>query len=108
MDFDRPARKGNEEVLQRAILTEVNDAYTRKNIVTALLRQNVEITVFEGLEARMVAVDEKLAELQTQMIAVSGDEMAIEVQGEQIDVFCEERQAILAEAAERSDLLRNA
>lgn len=93
-----------EEVLQGAILTAVNDAYARKNIVTALLRQNIESTVFEDLEERMAVVDEKLAELQTQMIAVSSDEAAIEALGEQIDSLREDRQSILAEAAERSDL----
>lgn len=92
------------EALQGAILTAVNDTYARENIVTALLRQNIETTLFEDLEARMIAVDEKLADLQTQMIAVSGDEMAIETLGEQIDAFREERQTILTEAAERSDL----
>ena len=52
----------------------------------------------------MAAVDEKLADLQTQMIAVSGDEVAIEALGDQIDTLREERQTILTEAAERSDL----
>lgn len=104
VDFDCPARTVKEEVLQGAILTAVNDAYARKDIVTALLRQNIESTVFEDLEARMAAVDEKLADLQTQMIAVSGDEVAIEALGDQIDTLREERQTILTEAAERSDL----
>ena len=38
------------------------------------------------------------------MIAVSGDEAAIEALGGQIDGLRTERQSILAEAAERSDL----
>ena len=42
----------------------------------------------------MAAVDEKLATLQTQMIAVSGDEAAVDSLGEQIDGL----------RAERSDL----
>lgn len=104
VDFDCPARTVKEEVLQGAILTAVNDAYARKNIVTALLRQNIESTVFADLEERMAVVDEKLAELQTQMIAVSSDEVAIEALGDQIDSLREDRQSILAEAAERSDL----
>ena len=48
--------------------------------------------------------DKKLADLQAQMIAVSGDEAAIDALGEQIDGLRAERQGILAEAAERSDL----
>lgn len=41
MDFDCPARTVKEEVLQGAVLTAVNDAYARKNIVTALLKTNI-------------------------------------------------------------------
>ena len=104
MDFDCPARTVKEEVLQGAVLTAVNDAYARRNIVTALLKQNIESTVFGDLEERMATVDEKLSDLQTQMIAVSGDEAAVEAIGEQIDGLRAERQDILAEATERSDL----
>ena len=38
------------------------------------------------------------------MIAVSGDDAAIEALGDQIDGLRAERQSILTEAAERSDL----
>ena len=38
------------------------------------------------------------------MIAVSGDEAAVDALGEQIDGLRAERQSVLAEAAERSDL----
>ena len=48
--------------------------------------------------------DKKLSDLQAQMIAVSGDEAAIDALGEQFDELRAERQSILAEAAERSDL----
>ena len=104
VDFDCPARTVKEEVLQGAVLTAVNDAYARRNIVTVLLKQNIESTVFGDLEERMAIVDKELADLQTQMIAVSGDEAAVEAIGEQIDGLRAERQNILTEAAERSDL----
>lgn len=104
VDFDCPARTIKEDVLQGAIVTAVNDAYARKNIVTALLKQNIESTVFGDLEERMAMVDKELADLQTQMIAVSGDEAAVDALGEQIDTLREKRQGILTEAAVRSDL----
>ena len=68
------------------------------------LKQNIESTVFGGLEDRLALADKELADLQTQMIAVSGDEAAIEALGDQIDGLRAERQNILTEAAERSDL----
>ena len=97
VDFDCPARTVKEEVLQCAGLTAVSDAYARRNIVTALLKQNIESTVLGDLEDRLAMADKKLSDLQTQMIAVSSDEAAV-------DALREERQSILAEAAERSDL----
>lgn len=102
--FDCPARTIKEDVLQGAIVTAVNDAYARKNIVTAGLKQNIESTVFGDLEDRLALVDKELADLQTQMISVSGDDTAVDTLGEQIDGLRAERQSILAEAAERSDL----
>ena len=104
VDFDCPARTIKEDVLQGAIVTAVNDAYARKNIVTAGLKQNIESTVFGDLEDRLALVDKELADLQTQMISVSGDDTAVDALGEQIDGLRAERQSILAEAAERSDL----
>ena len=85
MDFDCPARTVKEEVLQGAIVTAVNDAYARKNIVTALLKQNIESMVFGDLEDRLAMADKELADLQAQMIAVSGDEAAVDALGDQID-----------------------
>lgn len=102
--FDCPARTVKEEVLQGAIVTAVNDAYARKNTVIGVLRENIESTVFDDLEARIAAIDKQLAELQVQMIAVSGDEAAVGALGEQIDKLRAKRQNILAESAERSDL----
>ena len=104
VDFDCLARTVKEEVLQGAIVTAVNDAYARKNIVMALLKQNIESTVFGDLEERLAMADKELADLQAQMIAVSGDDAMVDVLGEQIDGLRAERQSILTEAADRSDL----
>lgn len=60
--------------------------------------------MFGDLEDRLAMADKELADLQAQMIVVSGDETAIDALGEQIDGLRAERQSILAEAAERSDL----
>lgn len=60
--------------------------------------------MFGDLEDRLAMVDKELADLQTQMISVSGNDAAVDVIGEQIDGLRSERQSILTEAAERSDL----
>lgn len=104
MDFDCPARTVKEEVLHGAIVTAVNDAYARRNAVISLLKTNIQETVFDDLEAKIAAIDEQLAELQQQMIDNSGDRELVEQLEDQMDDVREERQDILAEAAERTDL----
>lgn len=104
MDFDCPARTVKEEVLQGAIVTAVNDAYARRNAVISLLKTNIQETVFDDLEAKIAAIDEQLAELQQQMIDNSGDNALVEELGLQMDDLRGDRQDILVEAAERTDL----
>lgn len=104
MDFDCPARTVKEEVLQGAIVTAVNDAYAKRNAVISLLKTNIQETVFDDLEAKIAAIDEQLAELQRQMIDNSGDNALVEELGLQIDDLRGDRQDILTEAAERTDL----
>lgn len=67
VDFDCLARTVREEVLQGAIVTAANDAYERKNVVMALLKQNIESTVFGDLEERLAMADKELADLQELM-----------------------------------------
>ena len=104
MDFDCPARTVKEEVLQGAIITAINDAYARRNAVISLLKKNIQETVCDDLEARIVAVDEQLAELQQKMVDNSCDNALVDELGFQVDELRENRQDILAEAAERTDL----
>lgn len=67
VDFDCLARTVREEVLQGAIVTAANDAYARKNVVMALLKQNIESTVFGDLEERLAMADKELVDLQELM-----------------------------------------
>lgn len=60
--------------------------------------------VFDDMEARIAAIDEQLAELQQQLVDNSGDNALVDELGLQIDELRGDRQDILAEAAERTDL----
>lgn len=104
VDFDCSARTVKEEVLQGVIVTAVNDAYARRNAVISLLKTNIQETVFDDLETKIAAIDEQLSDLQQQMIDNSGDNALLEELGLQMDDLRGDRQDILAEAAERTDL----
>ena len=70
----------------------------------SFLKTNIQETVFDDLEAKIAAIDEQLAELQQKMIDNSGDRELVEQLEDRIDDLREDRQDILAEAAERTDL----
>ena len=65
---------------------------------------DIQETVFDDLETRVAAIDEQLAELQQQLVDNSGDSALVDELGVQIDDLLGDRQDILAEAAERTDL----
>lgn len=91
-------------MLHDAVVTAVNDAFAQKNIVIPLLKQNIEEVINDDLEEKIRDIDKQLAELQIELINVSGDELAVERLGTEIVDLREERQDILTAAAERKDL----
>ena len=70
----------------------------------ALLKTNIQETVFDDLEAKIAAIDGQLAELQQQLVDNSGDNALVDELGIRIGDLRGDRQDILAEAAERTDL----
>ena len=59
-----PRQNGKGRSAAREIVTAVNDAYARKNIVTAILKQNIESTVFGDLDDRLAMAEKELADLR--------------------------------------------
>ncbi len=101
--IDCPART-IEETFHNAVVTSLNDAFAQKNTVIPLLKQNIEAVINDDLEEKIRNIDEKLADLQMELINVSDDENAVEKLGAEIVNRLEERQDILTMAAERKDL----
>ena len=102
--IDCPARTIEETALHDAVVTAVNDAFAQKNIVIPLLKQNIEEVINDDLEKKIRDIDKQLAELQIELINVSGDELAVERLGTEIVDLRVERKDILTAAAERKDL----
>ncbi|WP_373207911.1 recombinase family protein [Clostridium paraputrificum] len=102
--IDCPARTIEEDVLHNAVVTAVNDAFAQKNTVIPILKQNIEAVINDDLEEKIRAIDKRLADLQIELIGVSGDELAVERLGTEIVELREERQEILTAVAERKDL----
>ncbi len=93
-----------EDVLHSAVVTAVNNAFAQKNTVIPILKQNIEAVINDDLEEKIRTIDKRLADLQIELIGVSGDELAVERLGTEIVELREERQEILTAEAERKDL----
>lgn len=102
--IDCPARTIREEDLQAAVVTAINDAWARKDIVLPALKENIR-TVIEGdTEGQLAEVDNEIKDLQTELLSVGNDQKKIDEIGDSIISLREERQAILADAAARQGL----
>lgn len=66
--IDCPARTIHEEDLQAAVVTAINDAWSRKDIVLPVLKANIESVLGDGLDERLSEVDEALKEKQEELL----------------------------------------
>lgn len=66
--------------------------------------QNIESVINDDLDEKIRIIDKRLADLQIELIGISGDELAVKKLGAEIIELREERQEVLTSAAERKDL----
>jgi len=103
--IDCPARTIHEEDLQAAVVTAVNDAWARKDIVLPALKANVQSVVDGDTDERLAAVDKALRDKQAELLEAGKDQAKIDEIGDSIVALREERQDILTEAAMHTELI---
>lgn len=102
--IDCPARTIHEEVLQAAVVTAVNDAWSRKDAILPELRENIRSVLEEDTDAKLVEIDEQVKQKQTELLDAGKDQSKIDEIGDVIMTLREKRQTILTEAAMRKDI----
>ena len=102
--IDCPARTLREEDLQAAVVTAVNDAWSRKGSVLAILKENIRSVLDGGIEGKVAEVDKAIRDKQAELLEAGNDQNLIEEVGDAIINLREERQSILTEAALKHDL----
>ena len=102
--IDCPARTVREEVLQAAVVTAINVAWSRKDAVLPALKENIRAVIEGDTEAQIAEVDSEIKELQAELLNAGSDQKKIDEIGDSIISLREERQAILADAAARQGL----
>ena len=102
--IDCPVRTIKEEDLHAAVVTAVNDAWSRKEIILPQLRENIRSVLVEDTDARISEVDAAVKQKQAELLDAGMDQERIDAIGDAIMDLREERQNILTEAAMRKDV----
>lgn len=102
--IDCPARTLREEDLHGAVVTAVNDAWSRKDSVLAILKENIRSVLNGDIEDKVAGVDKAIRDKQAELLEAGNDQNLIEEIGDAIINLREERQSILTEVALKHDL----
>lgn len=102
--IDCPARTIREEVLQAAVVTAVNDAWSRKDAILPELRENIRSVLEEDTDAQLSDIDEAIRQKQTELLDAGKDQAKIDEIGDAIMHLREERQQVMTTEAMRKDV----
>ena len=102
--IDCLARTIHEEVLQAAVVTAVNDAWSRKDAILPELRENIRSVLQEDTDVKLHEIDAEIKKKQTELLDAGKDQNKIDEIGDAIMTLREKRQTILTEAAMRKDV----
>ena len=90
--------------MQAAVVTAVNDAWSRKDTILPELRENIRSVLEEDTDAQLAEIDAAVKEKQTELLDAGKDQSKIDEIGDAIMTLREKRQAILTEAAMKKDV----
>lgn len=102
--IDCPARTLREEDLHAAVVTAVNDAWSRKDNVLPVLKENIRSVLDGDVDGKVAAVDKAIRDKQTELLEAGNEQNLFDEIGDAIMNLREERQSILTEAALKHDL----
>lgn len=86
------------------MVTAVNDAWSRKDNVLPILKENIRAVLDGDVDEKVAAVDKAIRDKQTELLEAGNDQNLIDGIGDAIMSLREERQSILTEAALKHDL----
>ena len=100
---DCPARTLKEEELKAAVVTAVNDAWTKRESVLPMLKENILAVIGGGEIEKISEVDQEIKEKQEELLKAGRDEEIIERIGDEILSLREEKQEIMMESAMKQE-----
>lgn len=98
------ARTVKEETLQEVVVKAVNEMNNRKDTFLPLLQANIESALGSNSKKIIVSIDEKLTELQKELLKLANAKKDYEPIAEEIDRIRKEKRNILVDNAEREGI----
>ncbi len=102
--IDYPARTIHEEVLHAAVVTAVNDAWSRKYSLIPALQENIRSVLSKDTESQLAEIDLAIKEKQEELLDAGKDRAKIDEVGDAIIELRGKRQEILTKAAKNTEL----
>ena len=102
--IDCPARTIREENLQTAVVTAVNDAWSRKDAILPELRENIRSVLEEDTDAQIAEVDAAIEQKHAELLTAGFDQEKTNEISVAIINLQEKRQKILTMVAARKDV----
>ncbi|MDD2627155.1 MAG: recombinase family protein, partial [Candidatus Methanomethylophilus sp.] len=98
---DCPSPTINEEVLKAAVVKAMNDVLAGKDTFLAVLKENIATALNEGSDQAINDIDEKLADLQKELLRLANSKANYEDVADEIYRLRDLKQSALVENAER-------
>ena len=93
-----------EEDLHAAVLTAVNDAWSRKADIMPALKENIEAVLDGGVEDAISEIDAKIKEKQQELLEAGHDDALIDSIGAEIIDLREKHQELMTNVAKHQEL----
>ena len=102
--IDCSARTIQEDVLQAAVVTAVNDVWSKRDAIIPKLRENIRAALEEDSDARLEEIDESIRQKQAELLDAGRNQDKIDEISEAIIQLREDWQQVMTTAAMRKDV----
>lgn len=90
--------------MHAAVLTAINDAWSRKADIIPALKENIKAVLDGGVADAIAEIDEKIKEKQKELLEAGHDDALIDSIGAEIIDLREEHQDLMTTAAKQQEL----
>lgn len=102
--IDCPAKTIKEEDLKSAVLTAVNDTFSKKDEIIPVLMDIIKDAVDEDNQTALKNIDTKIKEMQIKLLEAGNDQKVIDEIGEQIILLREEKSELMLKESQNIEL----